>query len=364
MTELPILLLDSSLRVHGALLPQRGGRWQRADAAAIPPGQPWVAVVFTPMINIHWLSVPARARETWRQACRYSLEDVLANDLEGVHVALPASLKRAQAAAAVVSANWLKSTLSALQAQGLNPVQIYPAQALLEDGESALLKDLGVRLRRQQNFAALMPSEIQLPDWIGGDEAEFDLAADWLLTRALRVASAPELMTGEFARAVPKSQSQPGTWRWAAAVAAIALALLLGSRWVEVLSLQRTEQRLDAQMQALLTQALGAGSVRIPGSERQQVENELARRQGGNGAGALGLLVPVATALNRQTQVRINAFNFREGALELTLEAPDVRSFDTLKEQLALVPGLRPSLGELSYGKATVTGRMRVEPAS
>src|SRR5687768_17997514 len=63
-------------------------------------------------------------------------------------------------------------------------------------------------------------------------------------------------------------------------------------------------------------------------------------RSGAQGSGALALLQKVAPIVTTGTQHRIEGIEFRNGVLELEVQAPAVVALDALREGVATVPGL------------------------
>ena len=102
-------------------------------------------------------------------------------------------------------------------------------------------------------------------------------------------------------------------------------------------------------------------ATRIGANVRGQMEGELGRmRLGTQGAGALALLQRVAPVVTMGTQHRIEGIDYRNGTLELEVQAPAVAALDALREGVAQVPGIRVELIAATTGERGATGRLRV----
>src|SRR5687768_18512818 len=84
-------------------------------------------------------------------------------------------------------------------------------------------------------------------------------------------------------------------------------------------------------------------------------------RSGAQGSGALALLQKVAPIVTTGTQHRIEGIEFRNGVLELEVQAPAVVALDALREGVATVPGLRVELAAATTGEKGASGRLRIQ---
>lgn len=359
MQERTLVLLSAQGRPLEWLALAADGRARARGLGAPPPGSVWTGLLAAPALSVRWLQAPARGRDKWRSAARFALEDQVADDLDQLHVALPERFDAGSVPVAVVNREWFAQWLAEVRAQQLQPQRVLAIAALIDDQHALTIEELSTL--KQSGVGCTMEHELLAVT--GADEAlepvEDPLA--YLATR-LRSAVAPELLSGPFT-VTGQSRGVAGAWRWAAVLLLAALGAELGQRWLTVSRLRATEARLEAESEQILGQTLGPGTVRIPGSERQQLQNELDRRAGtGAGSGGvLGLLGNIGPILGSEGRVKLKGLEYREQRLELLLEGGDVRSFDVLRERFASVPGLKTEVGDLNYGKATVTGRIRIE---
>lgn len=359
MQERTLVLLSASGRPLEWLTLAADGRARARGLGGPPPGAVWTGLLAAPALSVRWLNAPQRGREKWRQAARFALEDQVADDLEQLHVALPERIEAGPVPVAVVNRTWFAQWLAEVRAQQLAPQRVLAIAALIDDQHALTIEELSTL--KQSGVGCTIEHELLA---ITGADQSLEPVDDPLIYLASRLRShgAPELLSGTFA-AAGQTGGLSGTWRWAALLLLAALAAEVGQRALTVSRLRAVEGRLEAESAQILEQTLGPGTVRIPGSERQQLKNELDRRSGtGAGTGGvLGLLGSIGPILGSEGRVKLKGLEYREQRLELLLEGGDVRSFDVLRERFASVPGLKTEVGDLNYGKATVTGRIRLE---
>jgi general secretion pathway protein L len=175
------------------------------------------------------------------------------------------------------------------------------------------------------------------------------------------VADGPDLLQGEF-RPKRRGSRSSARWRWAAGLAAAAVLAALLQAGLEQVALQKHVEARRVEMEGLLREAM-------PGTQRivdpvAQLGAELTRRRGGGGGGALPLLAKVAPLIAGSGRYTIEALDYREGTLELTVSAPDVAALDSLRASLAALPPLRAELTSALPGSSGYEGRLRIREGS
>jgi type II secretion system protein L len=361
MQERLLVLLAADGRALEWMNVAADGR-QRGRGIGPPPerGDPMVGLLAAPALSVRWLNAPQRGRDKWRGAARYALEDTVADELDALHICLPERFEAGPVPLAVVRLDWFAQWLEHTREQGLSLSRVVPIAALLDPPHRVTIDGL-TTLRQAGVGCTIEPELLAFTPVDPGIELEsIDDPLAWAAQR-LRSIGVPDLLSGSFASA-EAGRSATGLWRWAVIALVLALTLELGSRYLNVQHLRTQEAALEAESEQILKTALGPTTVRIPGSERLQLQNEINRRSSGVGtAGLLGLLGDIAPVLASETRIKLKGLEFRGQRLELTLEGGDVRSFDQLRERLLSVAGLKCETGDLNYGKATVTGRIWVE---
>jgi len=175
------------------------------------------------------------------------------------------------------------------------------------------------------------------------------------------------LLDGEFA---PNHRHARGQrwWRVAAALAAGVVVLALAGLGADVWRLSRESARIEAQSRDALREAfpdLDANQLaRL--SPEQLMRGRLEHERGSVQAnGLLRLLDQLGPVLgNGSTRIQLRGLDYRNGVLEIALHAPDTGALDTVREQVATLPGLKAELTAANAGQDGVDGRVRVEGAA
>lgn len=326
----------------------------------------------------------ARAEGLLRQALPFAVEERLATPVEQLHFAF--SGRGDPLDLAVVEADWLREQLSGLAARGLHVQAAYSEASLLPasaPGEGVLVL-AGERVLLRGPQGAVLSERVELlPELLALSGSSDERPVEWnvflcegsrpvalpaalaaraqpapgllrLLARQLQSLSAPDLLQGAFAVRL-RGDALPWLKR-AAAVAGLAVLLAFSQAVVErqLLASRIEGQRLE--MAALLRQALP--DARTVVDPRAQLEIEYARLlRGAGGDDALALLARVAPSITGSTRYTLESIDYRNGALDLTLRAPDVATLDGLRETLAAL-GLAAELTSATPGQGGVEGRI------
>jgi type II secretion system protein L len=181
-----------------------------------------------------------------------------------------------------------------------------------------------------------------------------------VLAPAAAAGEAINLLQGALAVSTPMQQGWKA-WRVAAVLAATLLCLHLGTRYIELTRLRKTEAALDSGIEDAFRAAM-------PGQQnatnaRRRVEARLAQLHGGGGAGALlPALVALASARSAAPAATIEGINFRDGTMELRISAPDAASLDAIGQQLRAANWQAEIQGGSANGDA-YRGRMQIRKA-
>jgi type II secretion system protein L len=301
----------------------------------------------------------------------------------------------------------LESRLAELRAAGLNPQAIYSAATLLPampgqmigllEGDTLTLRTADapplvlpalsisdafeIALSMQTSgVAGLEPAPLGLLLYAGHDEWEahqlnIDSFRDrftgmkvQLLPRGSLSVLAPaaaaddavNLLQGALAVSSPHELTWR-SWRVAAVLGASLLCLHLGSRFVELNRLRKVEATLDAGIQEAFRAAM-------PGQQnatnaRRRVEIRLAEIQGGGARGMLlPVLVAIANARGTVPSAKIEGITFREGTVDLRIDAPDAASLDAIGQQLRAASWEAKIMGGSASGD-TYRGRLQIRKA-
>lgn len=330
-------------------------------------------------------TLSARSQAQLLRALPFAVEDQLLAPVEDMHV-VPVSapgLEGDRRAVLVVARTRLREWLDRLGADGIRPdvlipetLALAPATALIE-ADRALVRvapdaawacpagDLAEWLRQTGVAAA----ELTIHDLRAAPNESAAGARDGLGLLAASLPAAGNLLEGAFA---PAHRHAAGgrLWRLAAALAALVVLLGLAERGLGVLQLSRESAALqaaiDQRLRAAVPELDGAALAGVEAS--QLLQRRLESLRGGNDEGLLGLLGRIAPVLTSGTRIQTRGIEYRNGALELGLRAPDVQTLDALRERLAMLPGLRAEITgtspvDAAQGGAGVDARIRVSGA-
>ena len=305
-----------------------------------------------------------------RQALPFAVEELLAEEVELMHLALGEQLADGRHRVYALRASWLRECLALCAAQ--------PPQAIRVDAD--LLPRQGSQLLWLQSR------------WLLGGEAPWRLALqteDWpaLAGRCPSpcIASAPagqvlpepvdevhlledahqwlvhqgngvDLAQGEFA--LRQSGDSWRRWRPLAGVLALCLVLQWGFNFAQGWYLQREADAYAASSEALYRELFPQDSKLI--NLRAQFDQHLAEAQGGGQQQLLQLLDQAAAAIGEEgarVQVQQLDFNAERGDLALNLQASDFSALESLRTRLQEA-GLAVDMGSASREDNGVSARL------
>lgn len=313
------------------------------------------------------------------QALRWAAEEHLAGSAEHDHVVAGPRDDQGRLRALVISAEAMERVTAGWPADQGPDVLLPDALCLpWQPGQLSLAEVAGKVLARWDSWAfgsfePELASELfaQFEDlawhWYGG-EVPVELSAHAMeyvpgppdrapLLAHLDATAASlqlNLLTGPWASAAQRRGRHQ--WRW---VAGLAMALVLAlsvSQGVENHLLQRQSAELQTQIdQQFATLFPGIAPA---GRHRQLAEREWARLQFGQAAGLLDLLAQV-TPVVRALALDVQALNYRDGRLDLSVRATDVATLDDLEQRLRSL-GLSAALQSASLDDQGASGQLQV----
>lgn len=397
----PRVIPSMSDRLLLRLASDGGLTWLRQGAAASEPGMPPASalqaageiVVLVPSedVLLTEATLRARTRAQLLQALPYAVEEQLLDPVEDLHFA--ATRGEGALGVAVVAKATLRGWLERLAEAGIEPDVLLPdALALPSASErSAVLIEDGRALVRLAPWSAFACSLRELPDWLARmqpaappkplDVHDVRVAAAPLPLPAARLergrdapaflaaalAAAPaadtlNLLEGEFA---PRRRQGRGQrwWRTAAALAAAVALLAVADLGIDVWRLSRHTAQMQAQAQDALRKAFPDidAAMLARSSPEQLMRGRLDRLRGGaEASGLLRVLGQIAPVLGTTTRIQTRGMEYRNGTFELALRTPDVAALDSVRERLALVPGLKAEVTAANPGADGVDGRIRI----
>jgi len=311
--------------------------------------------------------LPVKSGAKLMQVLPFALEEQLASDVDDMHFAVGKRGSRPGTPVAAVTHERMRTWTDALTAAGIDVDAIYPESILLPltHGAHTAVVDNGVLHLRTGDLPATLDARplnetllLALPSadaalmlYVTQSEYEQDNAAfDTLRERIvdLDIKLLPEgplplfaleadrnsdlnLLQGVYQkRSSFKAKLAP--WKYAAALAGIAVLLHVGYNGTQLWRLSRAETKLDTEILSVFSRTLPQATNKDPNAARKQFEARIVALQGNSDTGALlpGLLA-LGEALVQIPDTRIEAISYRARVLDLRLSAPTVDALDKLR---------------------------------
>jgi general secretion pathway protein L len=371
-----------------------------AQAAGEAPGRRLAAIVPTSDVLMAEVELPQKSGVRPQQIAPFALEEQLAADVETLHFAVGARDDHSgRTAVAVVTRALMEQWLAVLSAEGLVPEVLCGEASLLPDnpGHTVIMLDgdtLSVRRAGRTplalpagDMAAALEASLG-PELSGDDLIIYATPQDWhkhsneaealrsrcaslkvqLLNSGPLPLLAPQLVAGHFINLLsgdfaPKT-SFGGDWRrWrlAAVLAASLFAVHVAGLSLELLQQHRSERALDVAIGDVARRALPGDSG--TGAVRSRVEQRLLAAQGqSGGSGLLSALAALAQAVSGVSGASVQALSFREGGLDLKLQASDAASLERVDQALRN-GGWQAELTSGTGAGAAYEGRIQMRPA-
>lgn len=317
------------------------------------------------------VSAPRVAKRTaqLRQALPYALEDQLLAPVEQLHFAIAdAAADAERVAVAVIDRAWLAARISQLTERGLDVdhalaesqcLQIATGPAAWSDGERLLL-------RRAASEAVCIPlADLDaMQPWLEGQGWQpgeaLPAPSSWIdLARPRLVGGEIELLQGEF-QPVRRARAEHAGWRWAIALAAAALLLVLGHTWLETRALQQHVAMRNAEMADVL-RATVPGLTRVVDPVAQLRAVAAGAGHASDGLVWLGRIAPLLAGTQHLT---LESAEYRGDTLELVVVGSDVETLDFLRQQIGSLGGFEAELASALSGSRGVEGRLRIVGAA
>lgn len=331
----------------------------------------WELVLPVEAVTACALQLPTQKARWLRQALPFAVEELLAEDVEQMHLALGEQLADGRHRVYALRADWLRQCLALCAAQPPQAIRV-DADLLPRQGSQLLWLEsrwlLGgeapLRLALQaESWPALAPrcpaphiasapAEQALPEPV--DEVHLlQQPQQWLVRQGAGV----DLAQGEFAL----HQAGDGWRRWRPLAGVLALCLLLqwGFNLVQGWYLQRQADQYALASEALYRELFPEDRKLV--NLRAQLDQHLADAAGSGDSPLLGLLGEVARALpaGGAARVQVNQLDYSASRadLALQLQAPDFAELESLRERLEQA-GLEVQMGSASREADGVSARL------
>lgn len=366
----------------------RDGRARGEPEPGLPREKAEHVCVLVPSEDVLLLRAPcvARQRRQLELAVPFAIEDQLAAPVEQSHVALAGSARGDHIDVAVVAHARIEAWLAQLRAADIEPDRMLPEGLLLplEEGGATVLADGDRLVLRHAAAGMLAGGRGELASWLGllaadaraparlhwigpspAQDADLSLRHEattstllWFASRLPRVGGeAIDLLQGRHAARRSRAGAQR-LWRWAAALATLALLAAFAQLALERHQLESRHAAQRAEMEQLLRSA-APDLTRIvdPKAQLSAEFARIGRTQGGSGA--LPLLAQIAPSIAGSGRYTIDGIEFRGDSLELIILGADIAALDSLRETLSAL-SLQVELTSANPGTGGVEGRLRI----
>jgi general secretion pathway protein L len=386
---------DATGRLVGAL-----GRGTLQAAHAALAGRRCTVLVNAVDVLIAEANLPAASQTRLRQIAPFSLEESLANDVDEMTFAIGAKLESGATQVAAVAEPRMTAWLAALHAAGIEPIALCSEADGIPDIPATLVLVLeGERIAgRKPGRAPFVFDGLGLEQVLGlalarkPDEAElrhirvFTDAAGHarfrkeLVNLAPRFASAEAklLNDGVFPYLAATLAQRPGTnllqgryapksnwsvmlkpWRLAASLLAVSVALALLLQGASFLQLRRAD--------AALAEVVGPACQRVVGDASfSGCQREVRQRLGANTTTTtedfLSTLAAIAAA--RDPEMRLDALNYRNRAMNLQLIVSNVTALDEFSREIENTRRFDVEIEAANQVDSGTEGRLRIVGAN
>ncbi len=342
--------------------------------------------------------VPARSRQQLLKALPYTLEDLLAEDLEALHFALGPVASGGRVAVAVVARARLEGWLRPLAEVGLQPVRVVPETLALPraDGEWRVLREGSRVLVRTGDVAGFAAEEESAGELLraalgeagearparaavsGDSPATLALAASLaaqvalesqvdpepfptlaLLARGVTSGPVIDLLQGPYdRRGSLAAWLRP--WRASAALLLLWLGIEAGLKVVEYQRLQAEASDLSAQVESVFRRAMPGAQKMV--NPRVQMERALKAQQtsADREDAFLSLLAGTGEVLREVPGAKLLSLGYRAGRLDVDLELTDLQTLDRLKQDLERRSGVEAGIQTVTAKDGRVQARLQV----
>jgi general secretion pathway protein L len=361
-----------------------------APAGAVVAGARRV-VVLVPGEDVALLEarVPGRNRQRLLRAIPFALEEQLASDVEDLHFALGDTLGDDRYPVAVVERQLMDAWAALLLEAGIVAHQWVPETLALPHQEGwSLLPDGDRLLVRSGDFTGFGCDTDNLPVMVsllaGGDhlpekarvfgaatldvvgiEIERDdsqLQQLDILARGWSQGPVIDLLQGPYSR---REEWGRLLRPWKATAALLLGAILVAgvATSVNYYRLKQQQAQLSEDIQALYKQTFpNARRIVDPRAQMEQQLKQLQRRAGGGQTDFLAMFAETASVVRSAKGIAVQGASYRDGRLDLDLQADDLQLLDTLKQELVKSGRMRAEIQSATTdANKKVKSRIRIE---
>jgi general secretion pathway protein L len=323
------------------------------------------------------------------RAIPYALEESLASDVDSLHFALGRVLDDDRYPVAVVKRSTMDAWGECLRDAGISAHQWVPDHLALPraDGWSVLVEgdEVLVRSGDYSGFAcdtttlptlvSMLSAREELPEQAhvyGGtvlDLAGVDVELDDSGVQSLEIlargwAQGPviDLLQGAYSRREEWGRLlRP--WKATAALLLAAILITVITTGVNYVRLSAQQTRLAADIEALYKKTFpNARRIVDPRAQMEQQLKQLQRSAGGGDTDFLAMFAETASVVRNAKGIAVNGASYRDGRLDLELQADNLQLLDTLKQSLVSSGRMSAEIQSATTdADQKVKGRIRIE---
>ena len=322
-------------------------------------GQRCVAVVPGEQVNTRRLQLPIKNRQKLITAIPFAIENSLISQVDDLHFTLLNTGPNDQVTFAYVSRELMENWLHQARLAGISLSAMVPDYLLLPHASPTnaviTLSDKNQLLLRSGLCMGAVTEPHNILAWLFEQNEDTTLYVD---QRAFNLLPQPEaekanvvdigskltdwlshgmpehdavLLNGEFGQ--DKQRSLLRQYWPAVAMAAVAGLITLGTDLTEMIWLQKTQARLEQNMQSLY-QEFFPGSKLLAGRARVQTRNNMLGLQAGTGGNDFTFLLATASGILKNQQAKVEELDYREGVLITVLTLNDFAHLDRIRQLL------------------------------
>ena len=304
--------------------------------------------------------VPGRNRQRLLRAVPYALEEQLASDVEDLHFALGAA-DGDRHPVAVVERAQMDAWAALLKESGIHAEQWVPETlAVPSDGGWNLLVDGETVLVRSGDYAGFVADAENLPTLFsllragerapetarvfGAADLELeDVEVEPVEDNALVLETlARGWSQGPLINLLQGAYSRREEWGrmlrpWKASAAMLLAGLILGgiTSGLNYYHLSQQQEQLSAEIEAVYRKTFPkARRIVNPRAQMEQQLKQLQRQAGGGGSDFLTMLAETADVVRSSKGIAVRGASYRDGRLDLDLQADNLQILDSLKQAL------------------------------
>lgn len=372
---------------------EAAGRVEQAALSTVldlAPGKRLIVIVPADQVRLETVELPIRNAAKLRKAVPYALEDLLAEDVDTLHFAVGARQGDGSHGVAVLAHTVLQQWLAPFLERELRPEAFIPENlclptapetwSLLAEAERAIVRSgpcggFSCAMEDLQDYLTLADPDgqqalqILIPDGVSTDFSELKQPTELLpgyrsaldaLVDSLDTGLAINLLQGEYSQA----ENLARYWRPWMLPGALAASALLIAVLVTAVEGARIEADAIAQEQA------NAQRFRqiFPSQQRivdldTQLAQQLAQLDGGGQSGLLELMGSLDDGLKAAKGLSLQAMQFRDGDLFLSLTGTDLQALERLRAWYAEYPTANLEVQTANAGSDGVQIRVRLSAA-